>query len=128
MLRNYFTIAWRNVLRNKIFSVIKIAGLSIGLTVCMLMLLYTKNEISYDRFQEKRAHIYRLIQEMQVGQDVPQKTAITNAIVGETFKNEIPEIAQLVRINGMPVTIRKNNEIYTESPLFVDSTFFSVFS
>jgi ABC-type antimicrobial peptide transport system permease subunit len=128
MLKNYFIVAWRNILRNKIFSVIKISGLSLGLTVCMLIVLYTKNEITYDRFHEKKDNIYRITQEMQMGREESQKTGITNAIVGETFRDEIPEMAEVVRINGMPVTIKSGNDIYTDNPLFVDSTFFSVFS
>ena len=54
MLKNYFKTAWRTLWRNKVFSVIKILGLSIGLTVCMLIFLYTKDEISFDKFHENK--------------------------------------------------------------------------
>ena len=61
MLKNYFKIAWRNLLRNKALSFINISGLSIGLACCdMLIFLYTKDEVSYDRFHEKKDSLFRL--------------------------------------------------------------------
>ena len=60
MFRNYFKTAWRNLVRNKVFSFINIAGLSIGLACCMLILLYNKDEVSYDRFHDNVQDIYRI--------------------------------------------------------------------
>jgi putative ABC transport system permease protein len=128
MLKNYFKIAWRNLLHNKVFSAIKIFGLSIGLMACMLIFLYTKDEISYDQFHENKAQLYRIIQTWQFGKDPAQTIGITNAIVGESFAKEIPEVQQYVRVNGVDVTVKKNNDVFTEKPLFVDDNFLSVFT
>jgi putative ABC transport system permease protein len=128
MIKNYFKIAFRNLWRNKVFSVIKILGLSMGLTVCMLIFLYTKDEISYDRFHKNKAQLYRIIQTWTMGNDPPQTIGITNGILGEAFASEIPDVRQFVRINGEAVTVRRNNEVFTENPLFVDDNFFTVFS
>src|SRR5690349_21240219 len=128
MFSNYFKIAWRNLLRNKIFSVIKILGLSLGLTVCMLIFLYTKDEVSYDQFQENKTQLYRIVQDWQMGKEPAQTIGITNGVMGETFAKEIPEVQQFVRVNGMAVTVKKNNDVFTENPLFVDDNFFSVFT
>jgi len=128
MIKNYFKTAFRNLWRNKIFSVIKILGLSIGLTVCMLIFLYTKDEITYDRFHENRGQLYRIVQSWQMGKEPVQTIGITNGIMGEAFAKEIPEVLQYVRINGVPVTIRKNNVVFTENPFFVDDNFLSVFT
>jgi len=128
MIKNYFKTAFRNLWRNKIFSIIKILGLSIGLTVCMLIFLYTKDEISYDQFHENKAQIFRIIQTWQMGKEPAQSIGITNGIMGESFAKEIPEVQQYVRINGVAVTVKKNNEVFTENPLFVDDNFFSVFT
>jgi putative ABC transport system permease protein len=128
MFKNYFKIAWRNLMRNKIFSTIKILGLSIGLTVCMLIFLYTKDEISYDQFQENKAQLYRIIQNWQMGKEPAQTIGITNGVIGETFAKEIPEIQQFVRVNGVVVTVKKNNDVFTENPLFVDDNYLSVFT
>jgi len=107
---------------------IKILGLGIGLTVCMLIFLYTKDEISYDQFHKNKSQLYRIIQTWQFGKDAAQTLGITNAIMGESFAREIPEVKQYVRINGNAVTVKKNNEVFTENPLFVDDNFFSVFT
>ncbi|HZY36339.1 MAG TPA: ABC transporter permease [Mucilaginibacter sp.] len=128
MIKNYLKIAWRNLSRNKIFSVIKILGLSIGLAVCMLIFLYTKDEVSYDQFHQNKAQIFRITQQWQFGNNPPQSMGNTNAIVGESFAKEIPEIQQVARINGAGVTVKKNNNVFAETPLFVDDNFFGVFT
>src|SRR4026209_2946838 len=118
MIKNYFIVAWRNLWRNKVFSFIKISGLSIGLTVCMLIFLYTKDEISYDQFHENKSQLYRIVQTWQMGKQPSQVIGITNGVMGETFAKDIPEVQQFVRINGVTVTVKKNNEVFTEQPLF----------
>jgi putative ABC transport system permease protein len=128
MISTYLKIALRNLFSNKLFSAIKIGGLAIGLMVCMMILLYTKDEISYDRFHEKGAHIYRVVQTMQMGKEKPFSIGITQNPLGPTFKKEVPGIEQFVRQNQIQATIRKGIDIYNEDPLFVDSNFFSVFS
>ena len=128
MIRNYFKTAFRNLWRNKIFSAIKILGLSIGLTVCMMIFLYTKDEVSYDRFHANRSQIFRIVQTWKFGNNPPQSLGITNSVLGEAFSREIPEIKQFVRINGVEVTIKQKNEVFTESPFFVDNNYFSVFT
>lgn len=129
MIKNYLKIAFRNLWRNKIFSSIKILGLSIGLAVCMLIFLYTKDEISYDQFHENKAQLYRVIQTWELDKDPAQTIGTTNAILGESFAKEIPEVQQSVRINGTAVTVKKNsNDVLTEDPLFVDQNFLSVFT
>jgi len=90
--------------------------------------LYTKDEISYDQFHENKAQVYRIIQTWQFGTEPTQTIGITNAVVGESFAKEIPEIQQYVRVNGVAVTVKKNNDVFTENPLFVDDNFFSVFT
>ena len=61
MFKNYFKIALRNLLRNKIYAFINIAGLSIGFACAMLIILYVKDEVSYDRFHTNVNNIYRVV-------------------------------------------------------------------
>ena len=89
MLKNYLKIAIRNLTRNKVFSVINIAGLSLGLTCCMLIVLYTKDEVSFDRFQENKNQLYR-IKVTMTDENESRTIGSTNAIHGPTFKEEIP--------------------------------------
>lgn len=128
MLKSYFLIAWRNLVRNKGLSLIKIAGLSIGLAVCMLILLYTKDELSYDRFHKNGARIYRIDQRMKMGAEPASKMGITNPVVGEVFAKEIPEVEGFVRLNDGLATVKKGADVFTESTLYADSNFFRLFS
>ena len=61
MFKNYFTTAFRNIRRSKIYSFINIFGLSLGLSSAMLIILYVKDELSYDRFHKNVDHIYRVV-------------------------------------------------------------------
>jgi putative ABC transport system permease protein len=128
MIKSYIKVAWRNLVHNKTLAIIKLAGLSIGLSVCMLILLYTSDEFSYDRFHTNSPRIYRIAQEMQVGNNPLQQMQITPAAMGPAFKESIPEVQNFVRITGDAIIIKQNNEVFTESPLFADESFFSVFS
>ena len=97
MLKNYFKIAWRNLMKNKVFSFINILGLSTGLTCCMLITLYVLNETSYDRYQKNADNIY------QVGTDFIgignfKKQPNTPAAMGEIMKSVFPQIQQTARL------------------------------
>jgi putative ABC transport system permease protein len=127
MLKNYLKIAVRNLTRNKVFSVINIAGLSLGLTCCMLIVLYTKDEVSFDRFQENKDQLYRV----SVTMTTPEGTrniSSTNYIHGPSFKQEIPEIKEIVRAQTSSFVTKKGNDLLNEDVLFADDNFFTVFS
>ena len=127
MIKNYLKIAVRNLTRNKVFSLINIAGLSLGLTCCMLIVLYTKDEISFDRFQEKRDQLYRI--KVTMSDDKETRTiGSTNAIHGPSFKQEIPEVHEFVRTQTSSFVIKKGNELLNEDVLFADNNFFTVFT
>jgi len=127
MLSNYFKIAFRNLTRDRFYSFIKVMGLSIGLTVCLLILLYTKDEMTYDKFHDNGPRLYRIVQNFKID-DSEQLTGITNAIMGETFARDIPGIDNYVRVSGRTVTAKKDNYVFTEVPLCVDNSFFQIFS
>ena len=61
MLKNYFKIAFRNLWRHRVFSLINILGLTVGMTACFLIFLYVRFELSYDKFHSKGDRIYRII-------------------------------------------------------------------
>jgi putative ABC transport system permease protein len=129
MLKNYFLVAIRNLWRNKVVSVINIAGLSIGLACCLLIFLYTKDEWSYDRFQAGKGHLYRITVQMTDGQGKEQfKTGKTGAVHGPAFAQDIPEIRSYIRIAGGDHIIRQNNQTFNQRVHLADPSFFSVFS
>ncbi len=126
---NYFKTAWRNFLQNKAYSVINIAGLSIGLACCMLIILYNSDEVSYDRFHQNVNNIYRIV---HTDRDKDGKVTGANGITGmmqaPAFKRSIPEVADFVRMNGYSMPVRIGNQIYEQEGMYVDDNFFSVFS
>lgn len=85
MLKNYFTTAWRNLVRNKMYSFINVAGLSIGLACCMLIILYNKDEVSYDRFQKNAPDIYRLAVNELTPEGESSKYGITGMVHGPVY-------------------------------------------
>ena len=129
MIRNYFKIALRNIQRNKIYSFINIAGLSLGLAAAMLIILYVKDEVSYDRFQKNFDNTYRITFTM-LNKDgsIQHRDGITGYLQGPKFTANVPGIQSFVRIQSGGVDIKKGTDINSEEMLKADSSFFSVFS
>ena len=130
MIRNYFKIAWRNLLRNKTFSFISIAGLAAGLACFILIALYVADEMSYDRYNEKANRIYRVNCDMVFGGN-KLHLAVASDPLGATLKKDYPEVEEFVRFYepGAVRRIKKGNEIIRETnTVNADSTLFSVFT
>ncbi|MBO9611273.1 MAG: ABC transporter permease [Dyadobacter sp.] len=129
MIRNYFTIALRTLAGNKAYSFINIVGLSIGLAAAMLILLYTKDEVSFDQFHANNPNIYRITNKYisPAGKQVGA-TGNTGYVPGPKFAAGVPEIKAFVRYHGHRNDIKKGNEIKSETVFRADSSFFSVFS
>ncbi|HEY9002581.1 MAG TPA: ABC transporter permease [Mucilaginibacter sp.] len=128
MIRNYFKTAFRNLWRNKGFSLINIVGLSVGLACCMLIFLYTMDEVSYDRFNVNAANIYHLVVDDKAPDGQVHKFSSTGDMPGPSFKRELPDVQDFVRIQGGNYTIKQGNEVFDQEALYVDSNFFSVFT
>lgn len=127
MIRNNLKIAWRNLLRNKVFSFINITGLAFGLTCCLLLVLYLNHELSYDRFHTKADRIVRVIMDYKIG-DGGAKGNFTSTKVFPEFKRRFPEVEEGVRMSGGERLVKYNEKKLLEKDfLFVDSTFFNVF-
>ena len=129
MLRNYFIIALRNLGRNKIYSFINIAGLSLALACSMLIILYVKDEVSYDRFHAGVGQIYRITsQSFNKKENKLNESGITGYLQGPRFAAHVPEIESFVRIQSTRHDIRKGLDVTSREMLAADSNFFSMFS
>src|SRR4051812_38255816 len=100
MIRNYFITAVRNLWKNKFFSMINIFGLSIGISCCMLIFLYSRDEITFDRFHKKADHIYRITADMTSAEGKVNKMGNTGAVQGSRFAAGVPEIKEFVRVQS----------------------------
>ncbi|MEL7533568.1 MAG: ABC transporter permease, partial [Bacteroidota bacterium] len=122
MLRNYILIAWRNLLRNRRYSLLNLLGLSTGLACFMLISLYLIDEMSYDRFHSKSDRIYRLIEKIDL--DGQGEISSSNPFpVGPTIVNEHPQyVEQVVRFFDMQ--LEKHTLAHEEKKKLVEEVFF----
>lgn len=128
MIQHYLKIAIRNLQKHRAFSLINIAGLSIGLSCCLLMTLYVQHELSYDDFQAKGDRIVRLVMDYRAGGEEPHKVAYTSTKVMPSFKRNFPEVENGVRMSLRSRYITQKGEMITEKMMYADSTFFDLFS
>jgi putative ABC transport system permease protein len=128
MYKNYLKTALRNLWRSKVFSLINVLGLSVGLACCMLIFLYSKDEISYDRFHERKDDIYRITATISTADGNVNKIGSTGNMPGPHFKEAIPEIEDYVRVQSAMFNIKQGKDVFRQEALYVDSNFFSVFS
>ncbi|MEP7231218.1 MAG: ABC transporter permease [Ginsengibacter sp.] len=125
MFKNYFKTAFRNLARNKVYSFINIAGLSIGLACAMLIVLYVKDEVSFDKFHKNVNNIYRIARKTSRGKE----NGTTGFLQGPRFTQNIPGFKSFVRVDGGSEDIKTGNEVrQQDGVLSVDSNFFSVFT
>ena len=129
MIKNYFILSWRNLLRNKVFSFINITGLSLGLACCMIIILYSKDELSFDRFHANSSHIYRITNStIEPNGKVQNTSGITGMLPGPVFQSEIPEIKEFLRLQGDLLSVKVGAKIFEQEVTYVDDNFFSFFS
>jgi putative ABC transport system permease protein len=97
MINNYLTVAWRSLLRKKVFSAINILGLSIGMAACFLIAHYVRFELSYDRYHENVDRIYRVLIRIDAP-DFSQLSAANHPGTAPTMKADFPEVEEATRL------------------------------
>jgi len=128
MIKNYLKTAWRNILHNKFYAAINVAGLTVGLVVGLFMLLWVQDELSFDKFNKNATSIYKV---GIVGGTGISKQIFNNIIapVAPFAKSEIPEVKDAVRI--MPLGDApfkyKDKVFYETNFAFVDPSYFTMF-
>jgi putative ABC transport system permease protein len=99
MIRNYLKIAARNLQRNKLYSLINIAGLTIGLTACLLVATVVLDDLSYDRWWKNSDHIYRIVSIDRSSNKAIERSAISFTGLGPNLKKHFPEVREYCRID-----------------------------
>src|ERR1700760_3023773 len=130
MIKSYFKTAWRNLWKNKAFSLINILGLSLGMAACLLILQYVNFELSYDHFNKNAHDIYRVVNDRYQNNKLIQHGTITYSGVGKAMKDDYPEVLNNSRVlpGGEQILIYKDKKIPKEQSMFVDNSFLSMFS
>jgi putative ABC transport system permease protein len=127
MLKNYFKIAFRNLWRHRVFSLINILGLTVGMTACFLIFLYVRFELSYDKFHSKGDRIYRIICDIKTPTET-MKPGGPSWAVGPHLMGGFPEVEATVRTTDDELLVRRGNVKFQEkNSLWADSSFFDVF-
>ena len=129
MFRNYIKIAWRNIVKNHVFSLINIAGLTIGLAAFWLIALYVADELSFDRYHLNANGIYRVVQHAKWDGGKFDLTG-TSAPFAQALKNDYPEIEGTVRfdIEGGGAIAYQNKHLQVDDIMFTDPSVFTVFT
>jgi putative ABC transport system permease protein len=129
MLKNYIKIALRTVLRQKGYSVINITGLAVGIACCLLIFMYVKDDLSYDRFHENSDRIYRVYRTHQASGGDQRAVARTNYLLSDILTAQFPDIEKAVRIARSNARIRYNEQDFIEPYFFIaDPGVFDVFT
>src|SRR5690606_19460580 len=131
MIKNYFKIAWRSLLKNRFFSLLNILGLAVSLTVAILLITYGRQELSFNRQFKQEANIYRVLMQATAEYNHEKWSNLPNA-VGPTMLSDIPEVkafARLVRLDftGFGSVNANENNFFEKNIYLTDSSFFDIF-
>ncbi len=131
MWQNYLKTAWRNLLKNKGFSLINIAGLAIGIACCLLIMLFVVNELSYEKWNPKADRIVRPVSDIRFGGE-HFEMSVVSSVVGPDCGAELPEVENWCRFRNYGSYLIKpaNSDQLNQDEhdvLLVDSTFFHLF-
>lgn len=136
MLRHFFQIAIRNLLKRKYYSFINMTGLAIGMACCLLIALYIQHELSFEKFHTKHNRIYRVVQTYleskgQAKHATPEEFQVWGcAPVGPALQADFPQVEKVVRFMGAGSFLLEygDKRIQQEKLVCMDSTVFDVFS
>jgi putative ABC transport system permease protein len=138
MIKNYFKIAWRNIIRHKIYSVINIAGLTVGIAACLLIFTIIRYELSFDIFQPNYKNIYHIVTEQKSESGIDYNPGVAVPAT-EALRLEFPK-AKVASINssyGSQITVNDGSDLkynggkkFTENigVVFIEPQFFDIFS
>jgi len=130
MLKNYFKIAFRNLMKYKVISSINLFGLTVGLTCCLLILAYILNELSYDKYNANANRIYRVTRTFN-NQDgnISLRLSTISPPFGPYLLNDFPDIQKMTRLlNNGQTSMRYREKLFNEEVYFADENLFDVFS
>lgn len=129
MIKNYIKIAWRNLIRNKGYASINIVGLTVGLSACMLLVLFARFELSYDAFHKKAERIYRMASVTETSEEVI-KRAYSPVPLARTLTEEFPEVEKATHISRVQnARIKIGQETSSAEDFYwADPDIFDIFS
>ncbi|MYF72232.1 MAG: ABC transporter permease [Gemmatimonadetes bacterium] len=128
MFRNYLTVAYRNLVRYKVYSAINITGLAIGIAFCILTFLYVRHEWSFDAFHEKADRIYRIYNKGEIGEGSDASAYMPGPLAPALAESFSTQMQHVVRIFNTSRTFQYGDHSFQERVIYVDPGFWDVFS
>src|SRR5688572_28667570 len=126
MIRYHLTYALRHLAKNKLYTILNLSGLSIGLACFAVIGLWVKSELSYDRFHEKSDRIYRVVSKF-VDETSEIDQALTSSPLGPALVKDIPEVEQTVRIDPGDAVMAVGDKSFLERGIITDQSFLEMF-
>ncbi len=123
MFQNYLVTAFRNLVRHKLYSFINIAGLTVGLTCAIFIILFVRDQLSYDRWIPATQNLYRLEERVSLPGQPPKLSAMTPFVAAQAMLDNIPEVQARTRLLRPATTILVGNRQFPERVDFVDPNF-----
>ena len=129
MLKSYFTLAYRNLLKNKLHSLINISGLTIGLSSFILIALYIQYEMSFDQHFDNASQIYRVYTK-HLGSEFrgTNEFAVSPMPLAQTLKDEFAEVEHATTLTISNELVSIEEEVFKESGLYADESLFDIFN
>ena len=129
MLKNYFRVAWRNLMKDKVFSFINIIGLTIGIAVCMMIFIFVMNEFSFDKFHKNGDRIFRVIRGFEDNGSEKWVSYLSGPYAPAFLNDFKGEILKAVRVSPTNDLVTIGTRSFNETKVYdADSDFFSLFS
>ncbi len=129
MLKNFFTVAIRNFLRQRLYSFINVIGLASGLTCALFIYLWVDDEVSKDKFHNDSDRIFRIVSNLQLKEGETLTWDVTPGPLGDDIRDNIPEVEQVVRLQGAGSQLFQHGDRrFMESGYYADPGFFDLFS
>ena len=130
MLKNYLTLTFRNIFRQKAYSFINIFGLAVGITSFIIILLYIQNELSYNKHIDDAENKYRVVEIQEAPGVGSQHVAVTMGPLAEALVTDFPEVTQSMRITrgGTQIVSYKDKSLNEQFTCFADTNVFDMLS
>ncbi len=128
MFRNYLTIAYRNIVRHKLFSFINILGLSLGISLCLLIILLVVDQLSYDTYNPNKDLVYRITSQQTWADNSTGKLAAAPAPLAERLRSDYPGGEKVALFRNLDYRALHNGKDMDLSGFYVGPEFLDVFS
>ena len=120
-------IAWRNIRKNKVFSLVNVAGLALSMACCLVISLYIWNELHYDTFHKNISNIYRLTEKQNQAGDL-YNVAVTPGPLAPALQKDFPEVEQTVRFGSWSGLMKNGAHTFQENGIqLTDNSIFKMF-